>query len=86
MNNKEYWKCLGKVFNIIEKELIYIVDKFRNWFVFDEFRKLLLDIDREIGLVFLFLLFCIIKLFEVLDIYIIDLFNLLDILEKEFLI
>lgn len=83
LNNKEYRKRLGKALNITEKELIYIVDKFRNWSALDESRKSLLDIDREIGLASLSLLFRITKLSEVLDIYITDLFNLLDILEKE---
>lgn len=83
LNNKEYRKPLGKALNITEKELIYIVDKFRNWSALDESRKSLLDIDREIGLASLSLLFRITKLSEILDISITDLFNLLDILEKE---
>ncbi len=86
LHNKEYRKRLCKALDITEKELIYIVDKFRSWSALDESRKSLLDINQENQencLPALSLLFRITKLSEVLDLSSTEIFNLLDILGKD---
>lgn len=82
-DNKDYRKCLCRALNISEKELISIIDRFRAWAASDKTRVSLLNPDQEMGLAALSLLFRITKLSELLNVSSTELFDLLDILEKD---
>ncbi|MGA9378239.1 MAG: Tc toxin subunit A, partial [Phormidium sp.] len=83
LNNKEYRVRLNKALNISDKDLTHIVNKFRDRAKFSESKGSILASDKNVGLSALSLLFRVSKLTEVLDISYDDLFNLLDILEKD---
>ena len=81
--NKPYRQRLSKALNISDKELQTIVNRFRAWSSLNEARTSLLDEDQSLGLAALSLLFRIAKLATILDLSTSELFDVLDVLEKD---